>query len=386
MKYTGLVIGDIHWDAFDANTLYSELIYAFIQKIESMDNLHFIIINGDYFDRKLYMNTTSALLSIEFMDNLVSLIREKHPDTKIRILYGTESHDAGQLKIFESYVSSNSIDFKIIYTVTEEELFPKVNVLYIPEELVRNKNSHYDDYLLKENHYDFIFGHGAIQEAMTYLKDSNHDSTRLHSPVFSSAEFEFACKGYTIFSHYHINTEIGNKVMYTGSFSRWQHGEEEDKGYYEVTVDSKKKEYTRNFINNIKARKFITFYYGYNSSIFKDKDLLYKEFGHIDEIINEKLIEYIRLVINIPVDYEDAEFFIKYINQKYALNKNITVDITNGYVAKKQEESKEKIRDIYDKYGFIFDKSMKVEDKISEFIQVRYEKYITPQTILRLLG
>lgn len=174
--------------------------------------------------------------------------------------------------------------------------------------------------------------------------------------------------------------------MYTGSFSRWQHGEEEDKGYYEVSVDSKKKEYTRNFINNIKARKFITFYYGYNSSIFKDKDLLYKEFGHIDEIINEKLIEYIRLVINIPVDYEDAEFFIKYINQKYALNKNVTIDITNGYIAKKQEESKEKIRDIYDKYGFIFDKSMKVEDKISEFIQVRYEKCITPQTILRLLG
>ena len=70
-NYTGVVISDIHFGAIDAEQLKEELMEEFIYHLSRMNKIDFIIIDGDYFDHKLYMNESSSRYAIEIMDEIV---------------------------------------------------------------------------------------------------------------------------------------------------------------------------------------------------------------------------------------------------------------------------------------------------------------------------
>ena len=261
MKYNGIIISDIHFGATDPDILKRELIEVFLYYLENMKKIDFIIINGDYFDHKIYLNEKASDYSIAFMDKLVN-ISKKHK-CPIRLVYGTESHEVNQYTIFSMYKEDKNLDFKVIYTVNEEELLPDLNVLYLPEEHIYSKPEYYKDYFNNKNKYDYVFGHGVIQEVMTHISrnTSKKESDRKKVPVFSSSELMDICKGQVYFGHYHINTNINDKIFYVGSFSRWVHGEMKEKGFYHITCDTDKEKYTQKFIENYLERKYITYTY-----------------------------------------------------------------------------------------------------------------------------
>ena len=64
-----------------------------------------------------------------------------------------------QYKLFNYHFTSYEVDIKVIDTAMEEELFPGVNVLYLPEEYIDNKRKFYKRFLDGSKHYDYIFGH-----------------------------------------------------------------------------------------------------------------------------------------------------------------------------------------------------------------------------------
>ena len=375
MKYKGVVIADVHHGVMDAKKLENEL-ELFLKHIKEMNKLDFIIICGDYFDRKLYLNDKSSESSIRVMDRIVSIA--KYKEAKIRVIFGTKSHESDQYIIFSKYESDPDIDYKIIYTAQEEELFPNVNVLYLPEEYMIDKKEFYLELMNPLKSYNYIFGHGVIQEVMTMIKKhSTNKSKRLSVPVFTTADFKECCEGEVYFGHYHINSNIDDSIFYVGSYSRWIFGEEEDKGFYELSYDTIEKKYKHKFIINYLAEKYHTIYYGYNDKVFKSEKTLIDELNKVDDMLENKVFDRIRFMFNIPEDYPNPEFVINLLKERYKFDKNVKLEITNGYIDKKRKLNKEEVKNNLNKYETIFDRSQKIENKVSWFIKLKYDKDIS---------
>ncbi len=385
MKYNGIVISDIHFGASDVESLKKELIEVFLYYLENMKKIDFIIIDGDYFDHKIYLNEKASYYALSFMDKLVSICKEHN--CPIRLIYGTESHEVNQYGIFSMYKEDKDLDFKVIYTVEEEELLPGMNVLYLPEEHIYSKKEYYKEYFENKNKYDYVFGHGVIQEVMTHVtrNSTKKESDRKKTPVFSSAEFLDICKGQVYFGHYHINTNINDKIFYVGSFSRWCHGEMQPKGFYHITYDKDKEKYTQKFIENYLAKKYITYTYGYNSSVMNSEEDLLDELNKKDKLINIEESDHVCYVFNIPENHPNPEFIINILNERYKFNENVKVNITNGYVEKKRKVNKERLDSVINEFPMVFDKSVQIEDKVYYYIKKKYDRDIEESHIKKYL-
>lgn len=385
MKIYGAVISDIHFGIMDDLKLVNQLDTVFLETLRNMDKLDFIVVDGDWYDRKLYLNNRTSDVSFSTMSNIVEIAKDKN--AKVRIIYGTESHESDQYNIFKVYELDNDIDFRIIYSVEEEELFPDFNVLYIPEEVMTNKREFYKEYLLNNDKYNYIFGHGVIQEVMTNAVKHmvSKDSTRVKVPVFTTSELNSICKGQTYFGHYHIMTNYKDRVFYVGSFTRWQFGEETPKGFFITEYDKADDSYSQTFIENYLAETYKTYYYGYDSDIFISQDNFINELDRIDTLNDANMFDYARLMINIPEDHPSPQFIIDYLKERYDFNSNIKVSVVNGYISKKQKITKEQIKNVVDRYSYIFDKSVSLEHKIMKYIKTKYERNISVDMVKTIL-
>lgn len=382
MKYNGYIISDIHIGANNIEKLYDEFTSIFINTLkQDKKHIDFIVICGDYFDHKLFLNQKESSYAYTMMNDIINAVDS---DTKIRLVYGTESHECDQYSIISKLSSIKNIDIKVVKYVEEEELLPDLNVLYLPEEHIYDKQEYYKDYLSNTKKYDYIFGHGIIREAMAVAatKVENNTQRRKKVPVFSTAELRSICKGETYFGHYHVNTEMDG-VYYVGSFTRWQFGEEERKGFYHVMYKSKddKVEYNHEFIENTLCDVYKTISFGYQNKIYNDIPTLDGELDKIDKMIKQKLFDHVRFEFNIPEECENPEFLINYINEKYKFNDKIKTEIVHGYIENKRQREKEEVKKENDKYSFIFDKGMKLEEKASYFIGIEYNREIPANRI-----
>ena len=382
MKYNGYIISDIHIGVNNIEKLYDEFTSIFINNIKQDKNhIDFIVICGDYFDHKLFLNQKESSYAYTMMNDIIDAVDS---DTKIRLVYGTESHECNQYSIISKLSSIKNMDIKVVKYVEEEELLPNLNVLYLPEEHIYDKQEYYKDYFSNTKKYDYIFGHGIIREAMTVAatKAENNTQKRKKTPVFSTAELRSMCKGETYFGHYHVNTEMDG-VYYVGSFSRWIFGEEERKGFYHVTYKSKddKTEYKHEFIENTMCDVYKTISFGYQNKIYNDTPTLDGELDKIDKMIKQKLFDHVRFEFNIPEECENPEFLINYVNEKYKFNDKVKLEIVHGYIENKRQREKEEVKKENDKYSFIFDRNMKLEDKTSYFISIEYNRDISAEKI-----
>lgn len=382
MKYNGIIISDIHFGVIDSSELKNQLLNVFIYYIENLKKLDFIIITGDYFDHKIYLNDKTSDYAFSFMNLLVTIA--KRFNCPIRCVYGTESHEVNQYNIFSVFENSNDVDFKVIRTVTEEELRKDLHVLYLPEEFIYNKKEYYKEYFNNKDKYNYIFGHGVIQEVMTdAVRNSSNskDSERKKVPYFTTSELLNICKGQVYFGHYHINTNIDNKVFYVGSFTRWQHGEEKEKGFYHITYDTEKDKYTNKFLENHLAKKYTEFIYGYKDNVMQSEDDLLQELSKVDKLLEAKDIDYAKFTFNIPENHPNPEFIMNLLNERYKFNESVKVKVVNGYMEKKKKINKEKLNDVMNDYPMIFDKSASLENKIVYFIKKKMKKDISEDNV-----
>lgn len=378
MKYKGYVISDIHIGSKNIENLYEEYKKIFIENLKK-DNVDFVIICGDYFDHKLFLNEKDSAYAYAMM---VDIIEATNKDTKIRLIYGTESHECNQYEIISKLSTIYNRDIKVIKYVTDEFLYQDLHILYLPEEHLHNKDEYYSKYFENDKTYDYIFGHGVIREAMkeAATQIETQSKKRKTVPVFSTAELRRICKGETYFGHYHVNCDMDD-VFYVGSFSRWQFGEEEAKGFYKITCDTTKNKYKHEFIENTMAPVYKTISFGYENKVFESHDDMEKSLNRIDDIFKDNILDHVRFVFNIPSDYEDPEFLMLYLKERYKFNNNVKLEITNGYIDMKRKQQKEEVKKENDKYSFIFDRSMSLEDKTSYFIKIEYNRDISSDII-----
>ena len=380
MKYKGLVISDIHVGAMDLDQTRKEFTNSFIAYIKKMKKLDFVIVAGDFFDRKFHLGYKESIVAHAMLKELVDICEEK--GTLIRFVYGTESHESDQYSVMS--VLNISDKMRVIKYVEEEELLPGLNILYLPEEHVYNKKEYYNKYFNNLKKYDYIFGHGVIAETwkerlshmITKEDDEDNKSKRKKTPIFTAAELMKCCNGQVYFGHYHINKNINDQIFSIGSFSRWQFGEEGQKGFYELTFDSDKRKYDFKFIENQLAQTYTTIQYGYDSNIFKDEKDMQEALNRMDDLLKNDVFDHVRFMFNIPQEIENPESTVNYLKERYHSNDKVKVDIVHGYIEEKRRQQKEKIDDSNNKLSFISDNNIELEDKISRFISVTKNKDI----------
>ena len=384
MKYRGYIISDIHVGAMDLETLYNEYTELFINRIKKDNKLDFVIVCGDFFDHKFYLNDNAAKMSYKMLKDLIEVCKDK--DIPLRFVYGTESHECNQYDIMNVMKIYDNV--KVVKFVSDEELLPNLNILYLPEEHVNNMDDYYDKYLSNYNKYDYVFGHGVIREVMTDLSvhiDNKSDDKRKKTKVFTTKELDKVCKGEVYFGHYHINIETDDKFFSIGSFSRWRYGEEERKGFYIVECNSDKERYSHEYIENTLAKDYKTIRIGYNNEVFTNEDKLKESIDGFNNMIKREAYDNIRVVFNIPSNIEHPESTINYIKETLKKSDKIKVEIVNGYIDEKRKMQKEKVNETNQLYSFIFDKNLPLEDKTSKFISITYNKEISSSDIKKYL-
>lgn len=354
MKLNVTVIADIHIGKKDDKRLWKELQEVFIPTIN--DDLDLLVISGDLFDRVIKLNEAASNYVFKFIDQLVIL--SKIHNFKIRIVKGTKSHDFNQLNNFQAYEVDDN--FGIANEVCEEELFEGVNVLYIPEEYVENPEEYYKEYF---NHkYDLIFFHGMMDfvGCSAHLSEGKNSKT---APTFKSSQIAELAYGPIVGGHIHTGDTYKNKIFYTGSFSRFNFGEPEKKGFVNYTYDTVTKEYEVKHIENTLAPEYVT---------VKLQDL--------DGSLEEKLDK----IKTLREGYENVRIDISEQDKKGNENlveaiKNLTDENVKLKVSNSFEES-------YDsRFDFVLKRTYSLDETIKRFISITKGKDLSSEVIKKII-
>ena len=377
MKKTFLVVGDIHFGYYPPELLYKEF-QLIIDTIINND-IDCVIIAGDYYDTKLSMASAHSVYSIKAFSDLIKTCEELN--IKVRQIKGTNSHDPeNQLKNLAQIANSSKCDYRLILTVDEEELFPGMNVLYIPEEYMEDSKEYYKEYFDKK--YQLVFGHGMFEE--TNFSSKNKYQNMKKYPVFNSKEMEELCEGPIVFGHIHTAQRIRNRIQYTGSLVRSRFGEEEAKGFYLVDFDEETKESNFEFIENEITMRYDTIEVKSDNSVFSL--LINEQINYFKNLVNTYKKDYLRIKVNIPEGMLNSSTFIDNMNIVFNDIKNVKLQLIENSKVKLDKELKEKVNLLMDKYNFIFDKSVGYDEKIREYIKLKTGKEISLERIRSMIS
>ena len=338
------IIADLHFGAFNPKTQYQILQEQFISEIKDLPRIDLISIDGDIFDHKVMSNSDVVLYASLFVDNLVSLCREKN--ATLIILHGTYSHDYDQLKMFYHYMDDKSVDVRVV-TQIQFEVVKGCRILCIPE-LYGVDESVYRHYFFESGWYDEAFVHGTFKGAVF---GDNVGAGRL----LTEEDFIY-CTGVAISGHVHKGGCFNGFYYYCACPYRWKFGEEEDKGFL-ILVHDLDTRYHYTYFKKIESFRYDT--------IFLD-DLISNDPKDIIDYINNKQesegIDFIKVKVRFPVNGSDKTI----INNYYRNNSKTFVefmDISEIEEKKKEEQIKQD-----ETYSYLFDNSISDIDKFVMYI------------------
>ena len=190
---TEVHIADIHFGAIDPIKQYNILQEQFLNKISLID-FDILSIDGDIFDKKFMANSDAVYYAIEFVRNCVELCKLRN--ATLIIISGTESHDAGQLKLFYGYTEDESVDVRIIEKLSFTTA-QGLKILCVPEEYGKGEE-YYRDKL--NDIYDTAFVHGTVVGSVYGASKEDLGSNKY--PVFSIDSFG-GCRGPIMCGHVH---------------------------------------------------------------------------------------------------------------------------------------------------------------------------------------
>lgn len=380
--YDGFVLADLHNAAFDASIWYEELDKGVLTDMENADNIDFVIIAGDYFHKKISANSDDATKAFQFLTRLMQICHRF--DAKLRIIKGTESHDNQQLDMLESIQKIAPCDFAIRQVASDEYLFEDFRVLYLPEEYIApaDFDAYYAPYFSTDKAYDLVVGHGLVDKAVFVASIQESERTMKHAPIFEVSELMRICKGLIYFGHIHKPMQIGT-FRYVGSYSRWAFGEEEEKGYYTGQYNPTDAIYVDQFRTNPYARKYESVKVEYPSVLSTDNEMTQLKF--LQELVDNQLIDYVRLEVSIPAEHPKPLLVSSLIKELFARRREVKVRIIANEQERKRKEVEERVATLLDQYDFIFDKTTPVNEKLSQFINIRHSVTIPAPRIEQYL-
>lgn len=358
-------IADIHFGSIDPKVQFNILKEQFLSPISTID-FDILSIDGDIFDKKFLANSDAVMYAMEFVKCCTELCYQKN--ATMIIISGTESHDAGQLKLFYGYRDDDRLDVRIVERA-RFEYAQGLKILCIPEEYGRGRE--YYTSLLNEL-YDTAFIHGTVVGSVYGANEENLNSTKY--PVFSIDNF-FKCKGPIICGHVHKAMCLNGYIYYCSNPIRYRFGEEEEKGFCIILHDRNTSCHYLNFMP-IKSFRYDT---------INIKNLEYddpnKVIGYLDSLLQNG-------IDNIRIDFSgvDIPTTQKIIEQYYANNSNISIKRFVSNDGPKVNTTEEVINK-YSELGFLLDPSLDEYSKFVQFINFNMgSQYITVDKLKSVLS
>ncbi len=343
---TEVHIADIHFGAIDPIKQYNILQEQFLNKISLID-FDILSIDGDIFDKKFMANSDAVYYAIEFVRNCVELCRLRN--ATLIIISGTESHDAGQLKLFYGYTEDESVDVRIIEKLSFTTA-QGLKILCVPEEYGKGEE-YYRDKL--NDIYDTAFVHGTVVGSVYGASKEDLGSNKY--PVFSIDSF-CGCRGPIMCGHVHKALCMNGYIYYCSNPIRYKFGEEEEKGFCILLHNRFDNSHYMNFIP-IKSFRYDTI--NIKSLEYSDPNSVIK---HLDSLLASG-------IDNIRIDFSDLNepTIQKIIEQYYENNPSISI---KRYTEKNipQVNTTADIEEKYSDLNFLLDPNIDSYTKFVNFI------------------
>lgn len=361
-------ISDIHFGVMDAQLEYKILKEQYIDRIKDLP-LDIISIDGDLFNKLDMSNTDSCLYASLLVADIVSICKNNRKmgiPTVFIILAGTKNHDAGQLRLFYHYFNDPDLDIRIVEQI-QFEYVNGMKILCIPE-LYGIAENIYQQFLYGMGPYDMCFMHGTVQGA---VYGDNAGESRLFRP-----EDFGLCMGPVIAGHVHPGGCFNSFMYYNGSPIRWSFGEEGPKGFQIVLYDMDTRKYYI-YLEQIASFRYDTI--TIDELLCTDPK---KVIEYIDNLKAKENIDYIRLKCKLTPDLEPN---MKIIQEYYRTNKTVRFKI-DKVMTDEEKSIAEKNTDLYNKYSYVFDKSMSAYDILAKYIMDNEDGiFITGEDIKKLV-
>lgn len=361
-------ISDIHFGVMDAQLEYKILKEQYIDRIKDLP-LDIISIDGDLFNKLDMSNTDSCLYASLLVADIVSICKNNRKmgiPTVFIILAGTKNHDAGQLRLFYHYLNDPDLDIRIVEQI-QFEYVNGMKILCIPE-LYGIAENIYQQFLYGMGPYDMCFMHGTVQGA---VYGDNAGESRLFRP-----EDFGLCMGPVIAGHVHPGGCFNSFMYYNGSPIRWSFGEEGPKGFQIVLYDMDSRKYYI-YLEQIASFRYDTI--TIDELLCTDPK---KVIEYIDNLKAKENIDYIRLKCKLTPDLEPN---MKIIQEYYRTNKTVKFKI-DKVMTDEEKSIAEKNTDLYNKYSYVFDKSMSAYDILARYIMDNEDGiFITGEDIKKLV-
>ena len=358
-------IADIHFGSTDPLKEFNILNEQFLQKIATID-FDILSIDGDIFDKKFMANSLSVMYAMEFVRICTELCKSKA--ATMFIISGTESHDAGQLKLFYGYKEDPDLDIRIVENA-RMEYAQGLKILCIPEEY--GKGQDYYINLLTED-YNTVFMHGTVVGSVYGANKQDLNSKRY--PVFALESF-CGCTGPIICGHVHKAMCLNGYIYYCSNPIRYKFGEEEDKGFCIVLHDKASGYHSMNFIP-IESFRYDTI--DISQLQYKDPNAT---IAYLDSLLANG-------IDNIRIDFSNLNdpTMQKIVEQYYTNNPNVSI---KRYVDKSGPEvnTTEEIKNKYSGLDFLLDPKLDEYSKFVNFINYNMgSQYITVDKLKSILS
>lgn len=343
-------ISDLHFGKIDPKVEFNILKEQFIDRIKDLP-LDCISIDGDFFDRLFMSNTDTTLYANLFFKELYNVCKnnaKRGIHTVLILILGTKNHDADQLRLFYPYLEDKEVDLRIVETI-QFQYINGCRVLCIPE-LYNVTDDEYSKVLYESGVYDMVFMHGSIEGAI-------YDNKMGESKIFSPSDFS-CCMGPVVAGHVHTGPAVHGFCYYNGSPIRWNFGEEETKGFQLVLYDMDTRYY---YIHKEPVHSFRYDTISIDDIIMTDPQ---KVISYINDLREKEGIDYIRLKCVSNYDTQDA---LNIIKEYYRTDKTVKFKFDKEMSPDEKSFDQQTV-EMYDKYSYLFDKSMSTYEIFARFI------------------
>lgn len=360
-------IADIHFGSVDPLKEFNILNEQFLSRIACI-NFDILSIDGDIFDKKFLANSDAIMYAMEFVRLCTEICIQKQ--ATMIIISGTESHDAGQLRLFYGYKDDPRLDIRIVESARFEQV-KGLRVLCIPEEYGKGED-YYRNLLDYSGPFDTVFMHGTVVGSV--YGASKEDLNSQKYPIFSIDSFG-GCRGPIICGHVHKAMCLNGYIYYCSNPVRYKFGEEEEKGFAIVIHDRINSMHTFNFIP-IESFRYDT---------IDVKALEYSDPNAMIEQLNRLLASGID---NIRIDFSDLDIPTtqRVIEQYYVNNPNVSIKRFIDRSGPKVNTTAE-IENKYSDLDFLLDPSLDSYSKFVHFINHNMgTQYITVEKLKSVLS
>jgi len=244
-----LLLSDVHMGnpRINPKCLHAKFRKHLYPRLKDIDIL---VIAGDFWDTLLHMSSESSLEAVIIIQELAEMAYAQ--DFMIRVVRGTYVHDRNQNQFFQTTEDGR---IKVFDTIDIEYIERyQQHILYMPDDL---PGDHMELALqkmkdLQLERVDVIVHHGYFD----HLLPPGIPMLPQHTLTEKAVNKQFHP---TVVMNGHVHKPgIYKNIISCGSFERFAHGEEEAKGFFLVTIDTKTRETKFEFIENTDATLCLT--------------------------------------------------------------------------------------------------------------------------------